>query len=84
LPLKNKEDGWTDEDTAELEKELGLAWEKQQVESLSVCTPTSLSPRSVEALQNEIQSREGSETTGGRREGLRDASRHGTLAQDLK
>ena len=52
----------------ELEKELGLALEEQQVESLSASAPTSLSPCSVEAPQNESQSRERSHTTGSRPE----------------
>jgi hypothetical protein len=54
MPFDSGDDGWTDEDTAELEKELGLALEEQRVESSSACTPTSPSPRSVEALQSEI------------------------------
>jgi hypothetical protein len=37
-----------------LEKELGLALGEQQVESSSARIPPSLSPRSVEALQDEI------------------------------
>ncbi|KAH6704338.1 hypothetical protein BKA61DRAFT_740071 [Leptodontidium sp. MPI-SDFR-AT-0119] len=68
---------------ADLEKGLGLALGEQQVESLT-STPTSPSPRSVEAPQDEIQCRERSETTLGRQEELRDASRHGTPAQDLE
>jgi hypothetical protein len=55
---------------AELEKELRLALEEQQVESLSAGTPTSLSPHSVEALSDETQSRERTETTGSRPEEL--------------
>jgi hypothetical protein len=78
------DDGWTDESMAELEKELGLVLGEQQVESLLAGTPTSLSPRSVEAPQDEIQSQERSETTGGRQEELRDASRRGSPAQDLE
>ena len=54
------------------------------MESLSAGTPTLPSPRSVEAPQDQIQSRERSETTGGRLDELRDASRHGTPAQDLE
>lgn len=38
-------DGWTDENMAELEKQLGLALGEQQVESSSACTLTSPSPR---------------------------------------
>jgi len=83
-PCDSGEDGWTDESMAELEKELGLALEEEQVKSLFAGAPSSLSPRSVEALQDEIQSRERSETTGGRQEELRDASRRGTPAQDLE
>jgi hypothetical protein len=59
---------------AELEKELGLALEKQQVKLSLAGTPTFLSPCSVEAPQDKIQSRERSETTGDRQEELRDAS----------
>lgn len=51
------DDGWNDEDTAELENELELALGEQQVESLSAGTSTIPSPHSVEALQDEIQSR---------------------------
>jgi hypothetical protein len=69
---------------AELEKELGLALGEQQVESSSAGTPTSPSPRSAEAPQDEIQSRERSETTGSRPEELRDACRRGTPAQGLE
>ena len=68
---------------AELEKELGLALEKQQVKSLSTGAPTSPSPRLVEASQDETRSREISETTGSRSEELQDACRRGTPAQDL-
>lgn len=77
------DDGWTDENMAELEKELGLALEEQQVESSSAGTPTSPSPRSVEAPQDETQSRDRTETTGSRPEELQDTSRHGT-AQGLE
>lgn len=83
-PFDSGDDGWTDKETAELEKELGLAWEKQQVEPLSACTPPSPSPRSVEEPQNEIQSRERSGTTGGILEELQGASRHSSPAQDLE
>jgi hypothetical protein len=68
---------------AELEKELGLALEEEQVKSPFAGAPTS-SPLSVEAPQDEIQSRERSETTGGILEELRDASRRGSPAQDLE
>jgi len=78
------DDGWTDEIMAELEKELGLALGEQQVKSSSAGTPTSPSPRSAEASQDEIQSRERSETTGSRPEELQDACRHGTPAQGLE
>jgi hypothetical protein len=61
---------------AELEKELGLALGEQQVES-SAGTPTSQSPRSAEAPQDEIQSREYTETSSSRPEELHDVSRHG-------
>jgi hypothetical protein len=70
-PFDSGDDGWTDENMAELEKELGLALEEQQVESLSASTPTP-------------PSREHSETTGSRPEELRDASRRGTPAKDLE
>jgi hypothetical protein len=63
---------------AELEKELGLALEEEQGKSPSAGTPTSPSPCSVEALQDEAQSREYTETTGSRLEELQDVSRHGT------
>jgi hypothetical protein len=47
--LSNSGDnGWTKENMAKLEKELGLALEEQQVESLSTGAPTALSPRLVE------------------------------------
>lgn len=65
---------------AELEKELGLALEEGQVKSPFAGAPTSPSPRSVEAPQDEIQNRERTETTGGRPEELQDACRHGTPA----
>ncbi|KAF8846493.1 hypothetical protein BDZ45DRAFT_454874 [Acephala macrosclerotiorum] len=67
---------------AELERELELALEEQG-NSSSASAPTSSHPRSVEALQDEIQSRERSETPGSRPEELQDASRHGT-AQGLE
>ncbi|KAG9245435.1 hypothetical protein BJ878DRAFT_541275 [Calycina marina] len=76
-------DGWTEENMAELEGELGLALGEQKVESSSVGTPSSPSPRSVEAPQNEIRGRGRSETTGSRPEELQDASRYGT-AQRIK
>jgi len=54
------------------------------VESSSPRTPTSPSPRSAEASQDEIQSRERSETNGSRPEELRDACQCGTPAQGLE
>lgn len=75
--------GWTDEDTAELEKELELALGEQQVESLSAGTSTSPSPHSVEVPQDEIQSRE-RETIHSILDELRDVTRHGSPAQDLE
>jgi hypothetical protein len=78
------DDGWTEENMAELEKELGLALEEQQVESSSAGAPTSPSPRLVEAPQDETRSREISETTGSRSEELQDARRRSTPAQDLE
>jgi hypothetical protein len=68
---------------AELEKELGLALEEQQVESLSAGTPNPPSPCSDEAPQSEIQSRGHTETTGNRPEELQDTCQHGT-AQGFK
>jgi hypothetical protein len=82
-PSDSSDDGWTDESMAELEKELGLALEEEQVKSPFAGAPTS-SPRSVEAPQDKIQSRERSETTGSILEELRDASRRGSPAQDLE
>jgi hypothetical protein len=78
------DDGWTEENMAELEKELGLALEEQQVESLSTGAPTAPSPRLVETPQDETRSRERSETTGSGSEELQDACRRGTPAQDLE
>lgn len=52
------DDGWNDANTAELEKGLELALAEQQAESLSAGTSTIPSPHSLEALQDEIQSRE--------------------------
>ena len=79
----NGDDGWTDEDMAELEKEPGLALGEHRVESSSAGTPTAPSPRSTEAAQDEIWSRRRSKTAVNRPEELRDASRYGT-AQGLK
>jgi len=79
-PSNNGDDGWTDNSMAELEKELGLALE-EQVKSSSASAPTSPSPRSVEAPQDEIQSRERSEATGSRPEELQEVCRHGTAQQ---
>jgi len=81
-PSSISDDGWNDENMAELEQELGLALGEQ--ESLSAGTPSSPSPRSGEAPQDEIQSRECSETTDGRLEELQDTSRRGTPAHDLE
>ena len=53
------------------------------MELSSAGTPTSPSPRSVEAPPDETQSRERTETTGSRLEELQDTSRHGT-AQGLE
>jgi hypothetical protein len=77
-PSDSGDDGWTDESMAELDHELELALEEQQVESLLAGTPTSPSPRSVEAPQDETQSRKHTEITGSRPEELRDACRRGT------
>jgi hypothetical protein len=62
---------------AELGKELGLTLGGQRVESLSAGAPTSPSPRSAEAPQDEIQSRERSETTGNRPEEAQSQDDHG-------
>ena len=83
-PSDSGDNRWTNESMAELEKELGLALEEEQVESPFAGAPSSPSPRSVEAPQDEIQSRERSETTSGILEELRDASRRGSSAQDLE
>ena len=74
-------DRWTHDSMAELEKELGLALEEEQVKSLSANALTFPSPRSVEAPQDEIQSRERSEATGSRPEELQEVCRHGTAQQ---
>ena len=55
-PSDSSDNGWTDKNMAELEKELGLALEEQQVKSSSADAPNSPSPCSVEAPQVEIQS----------------------------
>ncbi|KAE8440871.1 hypothetical protein EG329_006358 [Mollisiaceae sp. DMI_Dod_QoI] len=81
-PSDSGDDGWTDDSMAELEKELELAL-AEQGNSPSASAPTPSRPRSVEAPQDEIQSRERTETTGSRPEELQDASRHGT-AQGLE
>jgi hypothetical protein len=62
-PSDNGDDGWTEDSTAELEKEVGLAL-VEQVESISNHAPTSpLSPRSVKVSHGESQTRECTETT---------------------
>ncbi|CZR65235.1 uncharacterized protein PAC_15135 [Phialocephala subalpina] len=81
-PSDSGDDGWTDDSMAELEKELELAL-SEQGNSPSASAPTPSRPRSVEAPQDEIQSRERTETTGSRPEELQDASPHGT-AQGLE
>jgi hypothetical protein len=83
-PSDSANDRWTKENMAELEKEPGLALEEEQGKSPSAGTPTSPSPRLVEAPQDETWSREISETTGSRSEELQDACRRGTPAQDLE
>jgi len=77
-------DRWTHDSMAELEKELGLALEEEQVKSLSANALTFPSPRSVEAPQDEIQSRERNETTSSRLEEPRDTYQRGTPAQGLE
>jgi hypothetical protein len=79
-PFDNGNDGWINKYTVKLDKELRLALKEEQVELLLASAFTSLSPRSVEALQDEIWSRECSEPTSGRLEELQDASRRDTLA----
>jgi hypothetical protein len=56
-----------------LEKELGLALKEEHMKSLFASVFASLSPHSVGAPQDEIQSRKRIETTGGRLEELQDA-----------
>jgi hypothetical protein len=73
----NSDDRWSDDRMAELEKELELALVKQ-VDSSSASAPSPSRPRSVEAPQDEVKSRERTETTGSGPEELRDVSRHGT------
>jgi hypothetical protein len=83
-PSNTGDDGWTDDSMAELEGELGLAL-VEQVNSSSASAPGSpCPPRSVEASQDESQSRKRSEATGSRPEDLRDASRYGTSDQGLE
>jgi len=77
-PSNHGDDGWTDDSIAELEKELGLALEGEQVESSPAGAPTSPSPRSVEAPEDEIQSREHSETSSSRPEEPRHTCQRGT------
>jgi hypothetical protein len=77
-PFDSGNDGWTDENMAEFERELVLALDEEQVKSPFASAPTPPSPRSVEAPQDEIQSRERS---GGGPEELWDASQRGTPAQ---
>jgi hypothetical protein len=72
-PSDSGDGGWTNKNMAKLEKELGLVL-IEQGDLLSASVLTSPSPRLVEAPQDEIRSREHSETTGGRPEELRDAS----------
>jgi hypothetical protein len=49
-PSDSGDDGWTNENMAKLEKELGLALKEEQVKSLFASALTSPSPRSVKAL----------------------------------
>jgi hypothetical protein len=67
-----------------LEKVLRLALEEKQAKLPFAGAPTSPSPYSVEAPQDEIQNRERSETTRGRSEELQDVCRHGAPAQGLE
>jgi hypothetical protein len=66
----------------ELDKELGLALDKQ-VDSSSASAPSSPSPRLVDTPQDETQSREHTKTIGSRQGELRDACRRGVPAQGL-
>jgi hypothetical protein len=77
------DNGWTDENIAELEKELGLALDEQRVESSSASTPASPSLRSAEAAQDDIQNQQQSRDSGGRPEEPQDASRRGAPALEL-
>jgi hypothetical protein len=72
-----------DDSLAELEKELGLAL-VEQVNSSSASALSSPRPRSLEAQQDEIKSRELTETTSSTLEEPRDACPYGTLAQELE
>jgi hypothetical protein len=77
-PSNNGDDGWTENSMVELERELRLALEEEQVESSLASAPTSPSPRSIEAPQDGIQSRERSEVAGSTSEALQEVSRHST------
>lgn len=77
------DDEWTDENMAELKKELGLTLKEQQVKSSLVGTSIFSSSCSVEASQNETQSWDRTETTSSRSEELQDTSWHDT-AQGLE
>jgi len=65
----NGDDGWTDDIMAELEKELELAL-VEQVNSSSASVPSSPRPRPAGPPQDEIKSRERTETTSSRPEEL--------------
>jgi hypothetical protein len=82
-PSHTGDDGWTDNLLAELDKELGLAL-IEQGNSSPASTPSIPRPCSVEAVQDEIQRRECTETTGSRPAELQDTSQCGTPAPGLE
>jgi hypothetical protein len=81
--LKPSDDGWTDDSMAELKKELGLALEEEQVKSSSPSAPTSPSPRSVEEVPRDPESRAQRKPPVADQKNC-DASRRSNPAQDLE
>ncbi|KAH6661755.1 hypothetical protein B0J14DRAFT_663176 [Halenospora varia] len=81
-PSNTGDDGWTEDSMAELEEEMGLAI-VEQAKSPPAGAPSSSHPPRSEESQDEIRSRQRSETAGSRLEEPRDGSRHATLDQDL-
>ncbi|CZR67725.1 uncharacterized protein PAC_17624 [Phialocephala subalpina] len=81
-PSDSGDNKWINDSIAELEKELELALAEQK-NSLSASAPTPSRPRSIEARQDEIQSRKRTETTGSKPKELQNASPHG-IAHGLK